>query len=245
MSEIEVSVVTPTYNRRKFIPILIEIYKNQTYPKNKMEWIIVDDGKDCVEDLFQTVMDQIPNLRYIRSYEKLRIGAKRNLLNREARGKIIIAMDDDDYYPPERVQTVVNGFKKYPQIDLAGSSEMYLYYHDTRKIMISGPYHPNHATNGTMAWRKSYGDTHFYNEYVTHAEESSFLDDYKHPMIQLDPQKTILVICHSDNTVDKFRMRKENTSQQIRKELRMRESPFELKQIVKNPLIRQFYLQLS
>jgi glycosyltransferase involved in cell wall biosynthesis len=237
--------VTPTYNRRKFIPILIEIYKNQTYPKNKMEWIIIDDGKDCVEDLFQTAIDQIPNLRYIRSYEKLRIGAKRNLLNREARGKIVIAMDDDDYYPPERVQTVVNVFKKYPQVDLAGSSEMYLYYHDTRKIMISGPYHPNHATNGTMAWRKSYGDMHFYNEYVTHAEESSFLDDYKHPMIQLDPQKTILVICHSDNTVDKFRMRKENTSQQIRKELRMRESPFELKHIVKNPLIRQFYLQLS
>lgn len=245
MSEIEVSVVTPTYQRRKFIPILIEMYTNQTYPKHKMEWIVLDDGKDSVEDLFGPVIPLIPNLRYIRSHEKMRIGAKRNLLNREARGSIIIAMDDDDYYPPERVETVVKSFKKYPNVDLAGSSEMWLYYHDTKKIMISGPYHPNHATNGTMAWRKRYSDQHFYNEYVTQAEESSFLDDYIHPMIQLDPKHTILVICHSDNTVDKFKMRKENTSQQIRKDLRMRESPFHLKDIVKDPLIRQFYLQLS
>ena len=32
---IEVSVVTPTYNRRMFIPTLIDIYKAQTFPKNK------------------------------------------------------------------------------------------------------------------------------------------------------------------------------------------------------------------
>jgi len=39
----DVSIVTPTYNRREFIPILIKIYANQTFPKEKMEWIIIDD----------------------------------------------------------------------------------------------------------------------------------------------------------------------------------------------------------
>ena len=48
---IEVSVVTPTYNRRMFIPTLIDIYKAQTYPKEKMEWIIIDDGTDKIEDM--------------------------------------------------------------------------------------------------------------------------------------------------------------------------------------------------
>jgi glycosyltransferase involved in cell wall biosynthesis len=240
-----VSVVTPTYNRRRFIPTLIEIYKNQTYPKHKMEWIILDDGKDSVEDLFEPLMKELPNIRYIHSYDKLRIGAKRNILNYEARGKIIIAMDDDDYYPPERVQTVVQAFKKHPNIELAGSSEMWLYYHDTKKVMVSGPYHPNHATNGTMAWRKSYSNKHTYNEHVTYSEESSFLEDYRHPMIQLDPRKTILVICHSDNTVDKFKMRKENLSQHIRPSLQMKESRYTMTELVKDPLIRQFYLQLS
>ena len=38
---IEVSVVTPTYNRRKFIPILIEIYRNQTYPKEKWNGLLL------------------------------------------------------------------------------------------------------------------------------------------------------------------------------------------------------------
>ena len=108
---IEVSVITPTYNRRAFIPALIEIYKSQTFPKEKMEWIIIDDGRDKVEDLFIEAAKTIPNLRYQYVSEKLRIGAKRNQLNKEARGAIIVAMDDDDYYPPQRVQTVVDAFK--------------------------------------------------------------------------------------------------------------------------------------
>ena len=244
-SDIHVTVVTPTYNRRKFIPTLIEIYRSQTYPKNHMEWLILDDGKDSVGDLFETASLTLPHIRYLRSHDRLRIGAKRNLLNREARGQIIVAMDDDDYYPPERVQTVVQAFKKHPRVDLAGSSEMWMYYHDTKKVMISGPYHPNHATNGTMAWRKSYSDTHRYDEHVTHGEESSFLEEYRHPMVQLDPQKTILVICHSDNTVDKFKMRKEHLSPQVRPTLQMKEAPRTLRQLVTHPMIYQFYLQLS
>jgi glycosyltransferase involved in cell wall biosynthesis len=202
-----VSVVTPTYNRRAFIPTLIEIYRNQQFPKDQVEWLILDDGRDKVEELFQKASESIPNIRYQYQDEKMKIGAKRNWLNKEARGSIIVAMDDDDYYPPDRIKTVVQAFTKYPRADLAGSSEMYLYYKDTKKIYAMGPYFANHATNGTMAWRKRYSDIHKYDEYVTKAEECSFLDNYKHQMIQLDPKKTILVICHTDNTVDKTILR--------------------------------------
>lgn len=209
---IEVSVVTPTYQRRTFIPTLIQLYKNQTFPKDKMEWIIVDDGRDKVEDLFQEAAKEIPNLRYYHVDEKMRIGAKRNLLNKEARGDIIVAMDDDDYYPPNRVQSVVDAFKKNPKVDLAGSSEMYLYYLDTKTIHVIGPYGPTHATNGTMGWRKRYASAHQYNEYVTKAEEESFLEGYKHKMVQLDPKKTILVMCHSQNTSDKQVLRESHAA---------------------------------
>ena len=92
-----VSVLTPTYNRRKFIPAAIEIYKSQLYPKDRMEWIIVDDGTDKVEDLFAEASKTIPNIKYISLSEKLLIGQKRNLLNDNAKGDIMIAMDDDDY----------------------------------------------------------------------------------------------------------------------------------------------------
>ena len=50
-----VSVCTPTYNRRLFIPSLIINFQNQTYPKELMEWIIIDDGDDSVRDLFEGV----------------------------------------------------------------------------------------------------------------------------------------------------------------------------------------------
>lgn len=228
----EVTVVTPTYNRRAFLPALIQIYRQQTFPKEKMEWIILDDGRDKVEDVFEEAAKTIPNVRYIRVEEKMRIGAKRNRLNREARGAIIIAMDDDDYYPPDRVAHVVAQYKKFPKIQLAGSSEMHLYNTDTQKIYVTGPFGPRHATNGTMAWRKTYSDTHLYNEFVTHAEEESFLENYRHPMIQLDPRKTILVLCHSDNTVDKS-------------VLQLRTLPDRLEDRVKEPALREFYYNLK
>ena len=41
-----VSLCTPTYNRRKFIPHAIDWFNNQYYPKEKVEWIIIDDGTD-------------------------------------------------------------------------------------------------------------------------------------------------------------------------------------------------------
>ena len=242
---IEVSVVTPTYNRRMFIPTLIDIYRAQSYPKSNMEWIIIDDGRISVEDLFQEAAKTIPNIRYIRLNEKLRIGAKRNLLNSEARGKIIVAMDDDDYYPPERVATVVDAFNKNPTYDLAGSSEMNLYYLDTRKIYIICPYTTTHATNGTMAWRKKYADKHKYDEFVTNAEEVSFLDNYKHSMIQLPPTSTILVICHTDNTVDKKELRDAHLSSTLPTgQKRFKESVYKLEDLVKDKKILNFYLNL-
>lgn len=239
---IEVSVVTPTYNRRTFIPALLQIYKNQTYPKEKMEWIILDDGRDKVEDLFQNT--GIPNLRYLYRDEKMRIGAKRNLLNQEAKGAIIIAMDDDDYYPADRIQLIVQQFAKYPRVDLAGASEMNLYYLDTKKVATIGPYGSNFATNGTMAWRKRYSDTHKYDEFVTKAEEGSFLEQYKHPMIQLDPKKAILVICHTDNTANKQDLRKEHAAYKGRDKAKMRLSSYQLEDLVKEPDLLAFYRSL-
>lgn len=204
-----VSIVTPTYNRRRFIPYLITMVEHQDYKKSRIEWIVLDDGQDKVKDLFDEAAKRIPNLRYIPLDEKLTIGAKRNKLNEEAKGSIIVAMDDDDYYPACRVSAVVNAFKQKPNAtkELAGASEIYMYYSDIKTIYKLGPYNPNHATNGTMAWRASYAKTHRYDETVTHSEERSFLEDYKHPMIQLDPFKVMLVMSHSENTFDKKKLR--------------------------------------
>lgn len=202
-----------------------------------MEWIIFDDGTDCVKDVFDEAAKTIPNLRYLRHEpvpDKLLIGAKRNRLNAEAKGDILVAMDDDDFYSPDRVSHVVMKFAQNPKVDLAGSTEIYMYYTDIQTIYKLGPYDANHATNGTMAWRLSYAKTHTYDETVTHAEERSFLENYKHPMIQLDPFKVMLVISHKDNTFDKKKLR-DDPSPFVQK------TGMKLNTFIKSPELRAFF----
>ena len=158
------------------------------------------------------------------------------MMNDEAIGSIIVAMDDDDYYPPERVSHVVTRFSNSKDIQLAGSSEVYMYYSDIKEIYKLGPYNPNHATNGTMAWRKSYSNSHRYDDTVTHAEEQSFLEGYKHKMIQLDPFKVMLVMSHSENTFDKKKMRDE-----VGKNPFIAKTTYKLKYFIKDPEVRTFF----
>jgi glycosyltransferase involved in cell wall biosynthesis len=198
-----------------------------------MEWIILDDGEDCVRDVFEGLKD-IPNLRYLRREPKLLIGQKRNILNAESKGDIIVAMDDDDFYSPERVSHVVAKMSQQPTVQLAGSSELYMYYSDIKTIYKFGPYNPNHATNGTMAWRRSYAQSHTYDETVTHAEEKSFLEGYIHPMIQLDPFKVMLVISHSENTFDKKSLR-ENPNPFVKA------TQLKLQNFIKSAKLREFF----
>jgi len=230
-----VSIVTPTYNRLKFIPSMVECYKSQTYPKDRMEWIVLDDGSEKVESLFKEKTKGLPNIRYISLEEKLNIGAKRNILNKEAKGQFIIAMDDDDWYSPDRVAHVVTKFAQYPTIDLAGSSELYMYYSNHKKIIKLGPYDKNHATNGTMAYRSSYAKNHTYDETVTHAEERSFLEEYKYPMIQLEPKKTMLVISHSENTFNKEQFLEETANPFVK------QTSFKLRDFIRDKNLRDFF----
>jgi glycosyltransferase involved in cell wall biosynthesis len=202
-----------------------------------MEWIILDDGTEKVQELVETYTKGLPNIRYIALEEKLNIGAKRNILNKEAKGDILIAMDDDDWYSPDRVTHVVKRFAENPTIQLAGSSQLYLFYSDTGEIMKIGPYGKTHATNGTMAYRISYAKTHTYDETVVYAEEKSFLEDYKHPMIQLDPMKTMLVMSHSENTFDKKQFRESSKNPFVKK------TTFKITDFIKDKSLQDFYKQ--
>ena len=96
-----VSIVTPTYNRRRFIPSLIKMVQQQTYPRDRLEWVIYDDGQEPIGDLLEAAKNDLPKLNYIFSEDKMTIGEKRNRLNQEAKGDILVAMDDDDYYFPQ------------------------------------------------------------------------------------------------------------------------------------------------
>lgn len=199
-----VSVCTPTFNRRPFIPMMFECFNNQTYPKNRIEWIILDDGTDKINDLIDK--SKISQIKYIAIEHKMKLGAKRNLMHSHAKGSIIVYIDDDDYYPPERISHAVEKLIENPNALCAGSSELYLYYNHINKMYQCGPYGPNHATAGTFAFKKELLKITKYDEDASLAEEKAFLKDYTIPLVQLDPMKTILVFSHSQNTFDKKKM---------------------------------------
>jgi glycosyltransferase involved in cell wall biosynthesis len=194
-----VSICMPTFNRRPFIPIIIECFNNQTYPKDKIEWIIIDDGTDKIEDL----VVNIPQVKYFKYDQKMTLGVKRNLTNSKASGDILIYMDDDDYYPPERISHAVETLRKNPKALCAGSSEMYIYFKHIQKMYKFGPYGPNHATAATFAFRKELLKITRFDENSSVAEEKKFLKDYTIPFVQLDPKKSILVFSHTQNSFDK------------------------------------------
>jgi glycosyltransferase involved in cell wall biosynthesis len=195
-----VSVCTPTFNRRPFIPYMFNCFKHQDY-KGPIEWIIVDDGSDKIEDLI--LSSGIPNIKYYKLDQKISLGKKRNLMHSYAKGDIIIYMDDDDYYPPERISHAVEQLQNNPTILCAGSTILYTYFKDIDKIVQFGPYGPNHATAATFAFKKELLSITSYDENAAMSEEKHFLQNYTIPIIQLNPKKVILVLSHNQNTFDK------------------------------------------
>jgi glycosyltransferase involved in cell wall biosynthesis len=227
-----VSVCTPTYNRRSFIPGLIHCFNAQSYPKEKIEWIIADDGTDPVEDLF----NHIDQARYFRIEQKMSIGQKRNFMHSKANGDIIVYMDDDDYYPSDRVLHAVNTLRKNKNFLIAGSSIMHIYFKDLNKVFQFGPYWDNHATAATFAFKKALLEQTAYADEATVSEERFFLKDYSIPLTQLEPKKSILVFNHSANTYNRKQLLKDMAGNKIK------ETKLTPKHFIKDESLLNFYL---
>ena len=197
-----VSVCTPTFNRRPFIPYMIQCFQQQDYPKDRIEWIIIDDGTDPIEDLIK----DIPQIKYFYYKERMLLGKKRNLMHSKCKGDVIVYMDDDDYYPKERISHAVDILTKNPNYLIAGSSEMHVYFDHNKTMVQFGPYKENHSTAASFAFKKELLLQTKYDDNSIISEEKSFLKNYSIPLIQLDVKKTILVFSHSHNSLDKKKL---------------------------------------
>ena len=207
-----------------FIPFMIKCFEHQTYPKDRIEWIIIDDGTDPIEDLIK----DIPQVKYFYYEEKMLLGKKRNLMHSKCSGDIIIYMDDDDYYPPTRVSHAVETLLANPQAMCAGSSEMHIYFKHIDKMIQFGPYGPNHSTAATFAFRKELLLTCRYDDNAALAEESAFLKNYTVPFVQLNTVDSILVFSHSHNSFDKRKLLDQPSNKF------MKDSPKQVTDFIKN-----------
>jgi len=106
-----VSIITPTKNRKIFFRLAITNFNNYIYPQEKLEWIIVDNGNEDLED----ILPKDYRIKYIKvdNREDYSIGFMRNKCIENCSNDIICYMDDDDVYRPESILARVKSLIKY------------------------------------------------------------------------------------------------------------------------------------
>lgn len=216
----KVSICTPTYNRRLYFNAIIKCVEWQDYPKEKIEWIIVNDGNEEIEDILNIAKKtkNLPIIKYYKYNEKMNIGLKRNICNQYTTGDIIINMDDDDYYPPTRISHAVDVLTKNPNIYCAGISKIHIYFKINDILGILGPLSHNHACSGSLAFKRDLLKITSYNNESKDVEHFDFLLKYNLPIIHLDSLKTMIALSHRSNTSTNYNLVNHNKTVLLDKE---------------------------
>lgn len=108
---IELTIITPTYNRSKLLTRLYESLCKQT--NKNFQWLIIDDGST---DNTKSEVKKYINDNFIIEYHSKKNGGKHTALNLSHRfimGKYVCIVDSDDFLIPQAVERIVNDFKKY------------------------------------------------------------------------------------------------------------------------------------
>lgn len=203
-----VVVCTPTYNRKFSVEFSAMCMKKQTY-KN-IHWLVVDNSDD-EDKCWKHIQDvsSVP-LTYIRlDKEKHPIGYLRNVCLDEATKlspKYIAFWDDDDYYPPPRIEKSVEALEKDSTVDIVGCDILPVFLSRENALMETGPYGKNHSTAATYLFRASVCEKRRFDAKAEKAEEGSFTRDWTLPMVMLTGKDVLLVIGHAHNTVNKSQM---------------------------------------
>jgi len=109
-----VSIIVPTRNRDELFTNAINSILAQTY--FNIEIIVIDDFSSTPPDLRQ-FNTNIP-IHYHRNKFKLGGAKSRNIGIGLAKGEFICFLDDDDEYFPEKIELLLNEFKKDDSLDV-------------------------------------------------------------------------------------------------------------------------------
>lgn len=98
MKEIKLSYIIPFYNGKKYIDACLTSLYQQELKEGEFEIIVVDDNSSDVSsvDILKQWQTKHSNIRILHNEKNLRVGASRNKGIREAKGKYIWLIDQDD-----------------------------------------------------------------------------------------------------------------------------------------------------
>jgi len=102
-----VSVLVPTFNRRRYLREALASLLGQTY--GRFEAIVVNDGGEPVDDVVRGFAD--PRLALIERRENRAKAASLNEALRHASGAYVAYLDDDDLYYPHHLARLVEALE--------------------------------------------------------------------------------------------------------------------------------------
>jgi len=119
--ELIVSIIVPTYNRKKILELTLLSLIHQNFPKSKYEIIVVDDGStDCTESMVKKLKPEC-KFKYIywpreKPYKfgeaGNRAGLARNIGVKHAEGDLLLFWDSDMIATPNMLLEHIKAFKK-------------------------------------------------------------------------------------------------------------------------------------
>lgn len=210
-----ISIVTPCYNRTKWLNLMLFNLQQQDYPKNKLEWVIDDDSTDKLFKSKEEIKraEEIIGFRikYFHTTNRRSIGAKRNNLTKIATHKICANLDTDDIFLPQWLKHSMEVMQSDKRCSLVGTKGMIFCYPDEefkltgiecgekRMIHESGMVYTKKHSRSMGGFKKS-----------SQGEGCSMIDFNENKCLCTDASKMIICICHNDNTINKDRFRDKN-----------------------------------
>lgn len=117
----KLTIFTPTYNRAPHLYSLYKNIKNQNYPRENFEWLIVDDGSsDNTSEVVQRFIDEnIINVRYLKK-ENGGVHTAWNYGVNESQSEYFFRCDSDDSLEVEALRKIDYHLKRIEGMNLAG-----------------------------------------------------------------------------------------------------------------------------
>jgi hypothetical protein len=208
-----ISIVTPTYNRRKLVDIAFHNLMATDYPAEKIEWVVVEDNEESERMASERFMNfQMNNpkitVKYIPIQGRMSIGQKRNIGVENASHDIIVFMDDDDHYPITSLRRRVawltkarkGGEERGGDIAFCTTIALYDLVRGVSAVNVP-PYGLSlgkRISEATLTFRKSAWLERKFEE-VSIAEGDAWVAGRESACVEMPPQQIIVAFSHREN----------------------------------------------
>jgi hypothetical protein len=206
-----VTIVTPTFQRKKLMEIAFHNLLMTDYPLEKIEWVVVEDN-DRAPHVMKRTLDEfqakVPALRiqYIQMEGRRSIGEKRNMGVRAASHEWVLFMDDDDHYPVtsfrRRMAWLLRGKVRGGSARVACCTTIALY--DLKRGVSAVNVPPptlslsQRVSEATLSFHRSVWEERPFPE-VSVSEGEGWLTGRESVVIEIPPQQMIVAFSHDGN----------------------------------------------